>query len=108
MKLASIVALAGFIQTVSSTSQIKNALGQDSYGVDVSFPVHYLKFVDGPLGHKQKMYDDFMAGCRAQYSNSPQACDITEEDRVAMSVRQPASMQVRTVLALVPYIYICQ
>ena len=97
MKLSSILALAGSVQAVSSNRPI-NALGQESYGVDVSFPVHYRSFVKGPLGDKQKLYDDFMAGCRAQYSNSPRACDITEEDRVAMSVRQPASMQVRIVL----------
>ena len=66
-----------------------------SYGVDVSFPVHYEKLVDGPLGDRRTLYDDFMTGCRAHYSRRPKACDVTEEGRLEMSVRQPQSMQVR-------------
>ena len=95
------LALAGIIiqARTASSEQVLNALGQPSYGVDVSFPVHYTRLVpDEHLGQdflhsRQKLYDDFMDGCRQHYSSNAKACDITEEDRVAMSVRQPASMQ---------------
>ena len=97
MKLSSVFAFAGFVQAASSKKQVLNAFGEPSYGVDVSFPVHYLNFRDQqPLGDREKIYNDFMAGCRERYSSNPRACDITEEDRVEMSVRQPKSMQVRT------------
>ena len=36
-----------------------------------------------------------MEGCRRQYSeNGGEACDANEEDRIAMNLRQPQSMQV--------------
>jgi hypothetical protein len=86
------------VSTSSSASQVLNAFGQDSYGVDVSFPVHYMNVMnkeDNPLGDRQKFYDEFMDGCREHYTGKrgSHACDITEEDRFAMSLRQPASMQ---------------
>ena len=95
MKLSSLFAIAGLIPVATSKQQILNAFGEPSYGVDVSFPVHYRTFAeDKPLGDRQTLYDDFMAGCREHYSSNSRACDITEEDRVEMSVRQPQSMQV--------------
>ena len=96
MKLSSILALAACVPAAwSAETQIRNALGQPSYGVDVSFPVHYETLVDGPLGDRRTLYDDFMTGCREHYSRRPRACDVTEEGRLEMSVRQPQSMQVR-------------
>lgn len=97
------VLISLFIGTTSAKQQL-NLLGQPSYGVDVSFPVHYRtgflehpvntqSSSDQPLGDRRKLYDEFMAGCRQNYSSDPEACDVTEEDRVKMSVRQPASMQ---------------
>jgi len=92
MKISLLVSI--LIPTTSAVQQVLNAFGEPSYGVDVSFPVHHIPFAqDQPLGDRQKLYDDFMAGCRRHYSGNSQACDITEEDRVEMSVRQPASMQ---------------
>jgi len=87
------------VSTSSSASQVLNAFGKESYGVDVSFPVHYMNVMnkeDNPLGDRQKFYDEFMDGCREHYAGKrgSHACDITEEDRFAMSLRQPASMQV--------------
>ena len=93
MKLSLLVVL---IPATSATQQVLNAFGEPSYGVDVSFPVHHRTFApDQPLGDRQKLYDDFMAGCRRHYGSNGQACDNTEEDRVEMSKRQPSSMQVR-------------
>eukprot|EP00573_Skeletonema_grethae_P003745 CAMPEP_0201693678 /NCGR_PEP_ID=MMETSP0578-20130828/6193_1 /ASSEMBLY_ACC=CAM_ASM_000663 /TAXON_ID=267565 /ORGANISM="Skeletonema grethea, Strain CCMP 1804" /LENGTH=527 /DNA_ID=CAMNT_0048179245 /DNA_START=141 /DNA_END=1724 /DNA_ORIENTATION=- len=98
-----------------------NAFGEPTYGVDVSFPIHRTKisqnyawlphnvdpdnnptppeFEGMPiqyLGNKQAEYDAFMAGCEEKYNKngrSYSACVSTEEDRVEMSFRQPASMQ---------------
>jgi prolyl 4-hydroxylase len=98
-----------------------NAFGEPTYGVDVSFPIHRTKIsenyaslphntdpdhnptppqYDGMpiqyLGNKQAEYDELMAGCNAKYNkrhSSYSACQSTEDDRVEMSLRQPASMQ---------------
>lgn len=89
-----------------------------SYGVDISFPIHRGKVstnypwlphnVDPEnnptppeyegmpiqwLGNIQERYDKFMQGCRDHYGKRKGACDSTERDRVAMSLRQPHSMQ---------------
>ena len=88
------------------------------FGVDVSFPIHHKQVsnnypwlphnVDPEnnptppeyegmpvqwLGDKRKFYDEFMEGCRQKYKKYSRACDSTESDRVAMSLRQPPSMQ---------------
>jgi prolyl 4-hydroxylase len=98
MKLLSVL-VTGLVVRVTSASQkqVLNAFGEPSYGVDVSFPVHHLNFAQDhqPLGDRRKAYEEFMEGCRQYYSDAPDSCDLTEEDRCAMSVRQPASMQVR-------------
>merc|ERR1719197_2437402 len=91
-----------------------------SYGVDVSFPIHreemstnYLwlphnqdpmhnpippKYKDmplQPLGDRNKFYEEVMQGCRDRYDGGRKgrSCDYSERDRVAMSLRQPQSMQ---------------
>jgi len=97
-----------------------NALGQPTYGVDVSFPIHHKALSDNYawlphnvdpannptppeyqgkniqyLGNKQQEYDEFMQGCDDHYGGSGDysACRITERDRVEMSLRQPKGMQ---------------
>ncbi len=104
---------------------------QNDYGVDVSWPIHHAKVsanyawlphnVDPvnnptpsqyedmpiqPLGDRQKFYNDFLEGCRNFYGRRGSMCDTTEYDRIAMSIRQPQSMQVRDgfdgVLSVVP------
>ena len=64
------------------------------YGVDCSFPVHSKEWKcdDTKLGNRTKMYHDFMEGCRKTYGKQGFRCDITEDDRLQMSVRQPQSM----------------
>jgi hypothetical protein len=90
------------------------------YGVDVSFPMHYgtvsqnypwlahnvdpsvrtpreLKGVPiQPLGDRQKFYDDFLQSCVDAFKPRSERCRINEQDRIAMSLRQPQSMQVRS------------
>jgi hypothetical protein len=90
-----------------------------SYGVDVSFPMHHSKVSDNyawlphnmdpgrnevppkykdmvvqPLGDKNKYYDDFLQGCKEKWGSSGAArCQQNEDDRIAMTLRQPQSMQ---------------
>ena len=88
------------------------------YGVDVSFPIHYAevstnypwlehnvnpdvptpKEYDGmviqPLGNRQKFYKDFLDSCRTHFGSRGELCTANELDRIAMSLRQPQSMQV--------------
>ena len=69
--------------------------GQADYGVDCSFPIHSKEFNCGDLlGDRQKVYEDFMEGCRRHYGSKGNRCDTTEEDRIVMSRRQPQSMVV--------------
>ncbi len=87
------------------------------YGVDVSFPMHYASvstnyawlphnqdpniptpreyndMVVQPLGDRQQFYKDFIQGCRDHFGTKAIRCTQNELDRVAMSLRQPQSMQ---------------
>ena len=93
------------------------ALAAD-YGVDVSYPIHhantsrnyawlphnldpslpvppeYEGMVIQPLGEKQSFYENLINGCRIHYGNKGDRCDNIEEERVAMSLRQPRGMVV--------------
>lgn len=90
------------------------------YGVDVSFPMHYGKvsvnyawlphnmdpvhndvppeykdMVVQPLGDRQSFYDSYMAGCKEKWGKRGEPrCQGNEDDRIAMTLRQPQSMQV--------------
>jgi prolyl 4-hydroxylase len=105
------------IALTSATSSIEED-GTLNYGVDLSFPIHKSKvstnypwlphnvdpvnnptpseYKDMPiqyLGDTQKRYDEYLQGCRDKYRKPKNICDISERDRVAMSLRQPQSMQ---------------
>jgi hypothetical protein len=64
------------------------------YGVDVSFPIHHHWTESStPLNDERKVvYENFMDGCRKKYGSRGKLCDETENDRIAMSLRQPQSM----------------
>lgn len=89
-----------------------------SYGVDVSFPIHreevstnyawlphnvdpennptppeYEGMPIQPFADRQQWYEDMIDGCVKHYGRHGHLCKSTERDRVAMSLRQPASMQ---------------
>ena len=68
--------------------------GQDAdYGVDCSFPIHSTTWRCGDLlGNREKIYEDFMQGCRTYNGKQANRCDSTEEQRIEMSLRQPQSM----------------
>lgn len=87
------------------------------YGVDVSFPMQYsevstnypwlphnvdpskpvpAKYKDmvlQPLGDKQSFYKDFLQECEEAFGKKGKRCVQTELDRIAMTLRQPQSMQ---------------
>ena len=87
------------------------------YGADVSFPMQYAsvstnypwlehnmdpskpvpkeyqEMVPQPLGDKQSFYRDFLQGCKDHFGKKGARCTQNELDRVAMTLRQPQSMQ---------------
>lgn len=87
------------------------------YGVDVSFPMQYVEpstnypwlphnmdpsvpvpeeykdMVPQPLGNKQEFYRNYVQGCRDAFGKKGSRCNQNELDRVAMTLRQPQSMQ---------------
>lgn len=87
------------------------------YGVDVSFPIHhdtvstnydwlphnvdttqqtparYKDMVRSPLPGRQEYYDSFLDSCVKHFGRKGQRCVANEADRIAMSLRQPQSMQ---------------
>lgn len=94
------------------------AKGNDSYGLDVSFPItsdlpsdnypwldHNVDPENYPLpkryqgmpiqvlGDKRTPYEELLEGCRQHYGLRKMACDSTEKDRIAMNKRQPMSVQ---------------
>ena len=95
------------------------------YGVDVSFPIHHRKISDNfawlphnvdpennptpeeykdmvvnPLPGREEMYADFIKTCEEAFGKKGSRCRMTEQDRIAMSLRQPQSMQVRSIFLL--------
>jgi hypothetical protein len=69
------------------------------YGLDCSFPIHNKESSCGDLlGDRKAVYEEYMQGCREKWgSKGAKRCDGSEEDRIAMSKRQPQSMVVSSV-----------
>lgn len=65
------------------------------HNLDPSLPVpkQYRDMPVQPLGNRQKIYDDFIASCKAAFGRQARRCTDTEADRVEMTLRQPQSMQ---------------
>lgn len=75
-----------------SLLSIQAVLSAD-YGLDCSFPIHNEELSCGDLlGDRKTVYDDFMQGCRDFYGKQGDRCDITEKERIEMSIRQPQSV----------------
>lgn len=104
--------------TLSLAAGLDEAAEQHvEYGVDVSFPMHYSEvstnypwlehnmdpskpvpdkykgMVQQPLGDKQSFYKEFLKGCTEAFGKKGSRCIQTELDRIAMTLRQPQSMQ---------------
>jgi hypothetical protein len=112
-----------FVSVLNVIAAELNDFGQETYGVDVSFPMQHAtvsenyatlphnidpehnsvdqKYKDmpvQPLGNKQEFYSNFMQGCRDFNGKSGFACDSIERGRIAMALRQPQSMYVSDII----------
>merc|ERR1719310_1979074 len=56
-------------------------------------PYEYEDMVPQPLGDKKTFYKDFVEGCKEKFGKKGKRCVQTELDRIAMTLRQPQSMQ---------------
>jgi hypothetical protein len=109
------------VNTLPQTGQGVNSLGQPTYGVDVSFPIHHVEISDNYawlphnvdpannptppehvgkpvqyLGNVRGDYERMIRACEEHYGGAQgsfSVCRQTEADRVEMSIRQPSSMQ---------------
>lgn len=78
-----------------SITTLLAVVGAADYGLDCSFPIQNHEMSCGDLlGDRQKVYDNFMEGCRRFYGSKAASCDSYENDRIEMSYRQPQSMVV--------------
>ena len=65
------------------------------HNMDPSLPVpdKYKDMVPQPLGDRQSVYDEYYQGCLDTFQKKGKRCQQNELDRVAMTLRQPQSMQ---------------
>lgn len=108
---------AGFWSDTKENNEPKTADEPVEYGVDVSFPIHheaistnydwlthnmdttiqtprqYKDMVRQPLGNRKEFYEEFLDSCVKHFGKKGQRCVVNEADRIAMSLRQPQSMQ---------------
>jgi len=111
-----VVVVEALLVLLCGLSMMVNSQGHE-YGVDVSFPMHHEKvstnydwlthnlyddvptpkqykdMVVQPLGDREKIYNHMIEGCVKFYGDKGYRCLEYERDRVAMSLRQPQSMQ---------------
>jgi hypothetical protein len=116
--LLTTLALTKHVQRVDGAEEANSNNSNVEYGVDVSFPMHHFflstnypwlphnvnptietppEYVDmplQPLGNRQQFYDDFLQSCVEHFQGKGDRCYQSEMDRIAMSLRQPQSMQV--------------
>ena len=90
--LVTAIALTTYILPVHSDSITVTDENQGTpYGVDCTFPIHYKNLRCGDiLGDRKTIYEDYMQGCYDAFGKD--ICDDYEDDRIAMSLRQPAGM----------------
>ena len=70
------------------------------YGFGASYPINSYSVSQSDLPDKQAFYDDLMDGCRKSCQYCTELCNDFEKDRIAMSIRQPQSMQNYTDLGI--------
>ena len=66
-----------------------------AHNMDPSVPVpqKYKDMVLQPLGDKQSFYNNYINGCKEKFGRKGARCEQNELDRIAMTFRQPQSMQ---------------
>ena len=85
---------------------IKKSGQRNSYGVDVSFPIHSMNAFANPdetkplshtpLDDRISFYVNFLKGCKSRYD--PYLCNNSEKDRYDMNLNQPPVMANYTIL----------
>lgn len=81
-----------FLRTAILCLVATSVLAAD-YGLDCSFPIHSKDSSCGNLlGDRKTFYEDYIKGCRKFYGKKGSRCDVTEQERLVMSKRQPQSM----------------
>ena len=108
-----------YIVIITLISFHMQCINSQTYGVDVSFPMHanrastnypwlphnmnpgnistpqeFVGVPVQPLGDRDSIYDRYMQGCRDYWGDRGSVCDAYERDRIAMNIRQPKSMVV--------------
>lgn len=76
------------VEKTSAASTDGSSSSSPRYGVDKSFPMH--RPADETTNNN--LYNEFIIGCREKYAPDGHLCDITEEERIEMNLRQPAGM----------------
>lgn len=80
--------------TLAVLSLLPGVHADGGYGVDCSFPIQHEELTCTELDRKQ-FYEEYMQGCRDSLGPKKEhACDVTEDDRIEMSLLQPQSMVV--------------
>mmetsp|Transcript_21604 Transcript_21604/g.45438 ORF Transcript_21604/g.45438 Transcript_21604/m.45438 type:complete len:410 (-) Transcript_21604:542-1771(-) len=66
-----------------------------SHNMDPSVPVpkKYKDMALQPLGDRQSFYNNYINGCKEKFGRKAARCTQNELDRIAMTLRQPQSMQ---------------
>ena len=77
--------------SASEDGGLSTATCSSSYGVDHSFPMHHAKYAAAEVS-KEGFYKEFMDGCREMYHPEGYTCDVSEQERIEMNLRQPKSM----------------
>eukprot|EP01041_Mallomonas_annulata_P003565 gene3565-7091_t len=82
------MALKSIICTILVTLflDINIFINGETYGVDVSYPIHH--YLD-PTTYAGKRYTALMEGCYAQYDK--ESCDANEDSRLIMNLEQPST-----------------
>lgn len=73
----------GYCAAFFNSKPVKNG---DDYGVDVTFPIHHMLDLKTDYGQQ---YHRMIKGCYDAYSR--RECDLTEEQRIDMNLKQPRS-----------------
>lgn len=121
LKLLLLLLLAACVWSTTLAAEDDNSNNKVQYGVDISFPMQhnfastnyawlphnvdpsiptpeqYKGMPVQPLGDRQAAYDEFINGCIEKFGGKKKGgadrCRYSERDRIAMSLRQPRSMQ---------------
>lgn len=100
--LVAALMFAVFSIASSGTSILINSKGQETYGVDVSWPIHHNETGSNLMGNKMKEYESFIDSCYDAVNDKQKVrgarrknvqCSTGENDRIRMDLLQPRSVR---------------